>query len=265
MNSLSSRRVRRQLPDQPDQPAQPDLANRPDQTRRQWALACAATLLVPAVTSAQAQNRGGLYDPEPPPDSAYVRVVVVGMDTAADIFVDEKPRNQKLANGEVGDYMILPHGKHTIAVHGSGKAAARASYLLDVPKGKALTVAFFGLKPGATPTVFEDKTNTNKLKAVLSAYNLDSRAGNLDVSTADGNTKVFTNLAYGSSSAILVNPISVELIATRSGGGNTSVVPGAANLSMTQGGAYSVFFVPDAHGLLIARPVINKTERFVAK
>ena len=105
----------------------------------------------------------------------------------------------------------------------------------------------------------------NKLKAVLSAYNLDSRAGNLDVVTADGNTKVFANLAFGSSNALLVNPISVQLIATKVGGGSESLVPGAANLTMTQGGAYSVFFVPDATGKLVARSVQSKTERYLGK
>lgn len=233
--------------------------------RRHWAQALAALALVPAIGTVQAQNRGGLYDPEPPADSAYVRVVVVGADAGADVFVDDKLRSQKLGSGEVSDYMILPQGKHTIALHVSGKPTASTSFQLDVPKGKALTVAFAGMKGGAAPTVFEDKTNTNKLKAVLSAYNLDGRAGNLDVVTADGNTKVFANLAYGSSNAILVNPISVDLIATKSGAGNAPVVPGAASLAMAQGGAYSVFFVPDAQGKLVARPVQNKTEKFVAK
>ena len=228
------------------------------------AIAFAITALIATTSPAVAQNRGDLYDPEPPPDSAYVRVVVVGSDRAAELFVDDKPRHQKLSSGEVSDYMILPQGKHTIAVRGAGKAPAGVSYLLDVQKGKALTVAFSGLTPGSTTTIFEDKTNTNKLKAILSVYNLDSRTGNLDVVTGDGNTKVFTNLAYGSSNAMLVNPISVDLIATRAGGG-ASLLPGAANLSMTQGGAYSVFFVPDAKGSLIARPLQNKTERFVAK
>jgi alginate O-acetyltransferase complex protein AlgF len=259
MSSFSSQRLQRVI-------AQALLIAR---SRRRLAQAFAAlgfiaTALVVAIAPAAAQNRGGLYDPEPPPDSAYVRVVVVGSDRVADLFVDDKPRHQKLSSGEVSDYMILPQGKHTIAVRGAGKAPAGVSYLLDVQKGKALTVAFSGLTSGSTPTIFEDKTNTNKLKAILSVYNLDSRAGNLDVVTGDGNTKVFTNLAYGSSNAILVNPISVDLIATRSGGG-ASVLPGAANLSMTQGGAYSVFFVPDAKGSLIARPLQNRTERFVAK
>jgi hypothetical protein len=71
MNSMNSRHLRSVLT---------------NCSRRQWALGVAATLVIPTIAAAQAQTRGGLYDPEPPLDSDYVRVVV-GADPATDIFL----------------------------------------------------------------------------------------------------------------------------------------------------------------------------------
>jgi alginate O-acetyltransferase complex protein AlgF len=226
-----------------------------------------ASVLGPALLplNALAQPAGQLYDPEPPADSAYVRVLVVNADAPVDVLVDGRPRSQKINAGEIGDYMVLGAGKHVISVQLSGKTNTLASHTLEVVKGKAMTLAFTSLKPGATPTVFEDKANTNKLKSVVAAYHLDSKAGALDVLTADGNTKVFTNLAYGVSNSIQVNPISVELIASKTGEKSSQTSPPKTTLSMAQGATYSVFLMPNHQGNLIAKTAMNKTERYVGK
>jgi alginate O-acetyltransferase complex protein AlgF len=212
-----------------------------------------------------AQPAGQLYDPEPPADSAYVRLLVVNSDAAMDVLVDGRQRGQKLSAGEVGDYMVLSAGKHLIALQASGKSTPSISYALEVVKGKAMTLAFTSLKTGASPTIFEDKANTNKLKSLVAAYHLDSKAGALDVLTADGNTKVFSNLAFGGSNAIQVNPISVELIASKSGETSSQTLPPKTMLSMAQGATYSVFLMPNGQGQLIARTAQNKTERYTGK
>jgi alginate O-acetyltransferase complex protein AlgF len=228
---------------------------------------CTGTVLVGAALYAgvNAQPAGQLYDPEPPADSAYVRILIVNTDTPLDVLIDGRPRSQKLAAGEAGDYMVLPAGKHLISLQPVGKNTAVTSYSLDVVKGKALTVAFTSLKAGVAPSIFEDKANTNKLKSLVAAYHLDSKAGALDVLTADGNTKVFTNLAFGGSNSIQVNPISVELIASKSGETSSQTLPPKTMLSMTQGATYSVFLMPNSQGKLIARTTQNKTERYTGK
>lgn len=210
-------------------------------------------------------SRGGLYDPEPPADSSYVRIVVVGNEAPIDIYVDEKPHAVNLAVGEVSDYMVLVGGKKSIQIHPAGKSKAGVNFALEVPKGKAITLAFNGTKAGTVPTQFEDKANTNKLKSIVAAYHLDSKAGALDVFTADGVTKVFSNLTYGTSNSIQVNPIAVELIAAKVGSTASALANKSAGLTMTQGATYSIFFVPDAQGKLIARTFQNKTERYTAK
>jgi alginate O-acetyltransferase complex protein AlgF len=212
-----------------------------------------------------AQPAGQLYDPEPPADSAYIRVLVINSDVPIDVVVDGKPRGMKLAAGEVGDYMALTAGKHLIGLAPAGKISAGTSYSLEVVKGKAMTLAFSATKPGTAPTIFEDKANTNKLKAMVAAYHLDSKAGALDLLTADGSTKVFSNLAFGASNSIQVNPITVELIATKAGESNSQPNPQKTSLSMTQGATYSIFLMPNTAGKLTARSIQNKTERYTGK
>src|ERR1017187_1415592 len=153
-------------------------------------LAVAAILLTQAVT-AGAQSAGLLYDPEPPANSAYVRVIHVSHEGAVDVTVDGKARVHNLAGGEASDYFVLSAGKHTLVLQSAGKAG-RASADIDVDSGHAVTVAFTTLRAEAKPLVYEDKANSNKLKAVLAVYQLDAKSGPLDILTADGNTRVFT-------------------------------------------------------------------------
>lgn len=211
---------------------------------------------------AGAQPTGLLYDPEPPVDSSYVRVILASREGAVDILVDGRPRIQKLAAGEASEFMVLAAGKHSIAVHPAGKPMAHLSTTLDVVRGRAMTVAFTALRTDTAPIVFEDKTNANKLKALLAVYHLDAKSGPLDVLTVDGNTKVFSGVTYGTSKSVLVNPITIELIAAKSG---DKVAQASAALAMTQGGTYSVLLFSGAGGKLLARAVQNKIERYTGK
>jgi len=220
--------------------------------------AVAAMLLIQAVT-AGAQSSGLLYDPEPPANSAYVRVIHVSREGAVDLLVDGKPRVRNLAGGEASDYLVIPAGKHTLALHLAGKSAASVSTTMDVDSGRAITVAFTALRADAKLLVFEDKANSNMLKAVLAVYHLDPRSGPLDVLTADGKTRVFTNLVSGASSQLSVNPITIELIAAKTG---DIAVQARATVAMASGGTYSFLLLPGEGGKLVARAVQNKVERY---
>ncbi len=216
-----------------------------------------------SVGNSYAQPAGQLYDPEPPLDSAYVRLVILNQDSAAEISVDGRVRIAKLGAADVSDYLVLASGKRAIVVKSLDKAASKITYNLDVAAGKALTLAFTAGGAETPPKLFEDKANTNKLKSLVAAYNLDPKAGAITVSTADGATKVFSNLAFGTSNSIQVNPVAIELVAAKAG-----VAPSTGSkfgLTMTAGANYSVFLIPNAQGGLIARAVQNKTERYVSK
>lgn len=223
-------------------------------------LAVAGAMLMPQALAAEGRSENLLYDPEPPVDSAYVRMIHVGHESTLEVLVDGKPRIRNLAGGEVSDYLVLPMGKHTIALQAAGKSTVRASAALEVESGRALTVAFAA--PGARPLVFEDRANSNKLKAVLAVYRLDAKPGTLDVLSADGKVKVFSNVASGTSSQLSVNPITIELIAAKSG---EKTAQARTTVSMSPGGTYSILLLPGEKGKLIARAAQNMVERYTGK
>jgi hypothetical protein len=154
---------------------------------------------------------------------------------------------------------VLAAGKHTIALQAAGKSASAA---LDVIIGRAMTVAFPALRADAKPWIFEDKANANKLKAVLAVYQLDARPGSLDVLSADGNTKVFSALASGTSTSLQVNPVTIDLIAAKTG---EKAALASLTLAMAPGGTYSILLLPGQGGKLSARAVQNKVERYTGK
>ena len=209
-----------------------------------------------------AQATGLLYDPEPPADSAYVRVLSVTNLPKASVLVDGKIRGQALAPQQASDYMVLPAGSHQISLVSEGKKASTISTQLEVVRGRAMTVAFVSDQPSAAPIIFEDKTSSNKLKAMLSVYQLAVKPQTVDILTSDGATKVFSGLAYGNAGGIQVNPISVELLATPSGEKSPLA---KAHVTMTQGTAYSVFLLPGKNGKPLASVVQNKIERYTGK
>ena len=230
-------------------------------SRRSFHLA-AASLLICLNPVASAQPTGLLYDPEPPVDSAYVRIILASREGVVDVFVDGRPRIRKLEAGAASEYMVLAAGKHTLALHPQGKSAAYLETPLEVVRGRAMTVAFPALGADSAPVIFEDKANTNKLKALLAVYHLDAKGGPLDVLTADGGTRVFSDVSYGASRSIQVNPISIDMIATKF---NDKVPLARTSLAMTQGGTYSVLLLSGKGGKLTARAVQNKIERYTGK
>lgn len=209
-----------------------------------------------------AQPAGLLYDPEPPADSAYVRVLVAGNTEKVAITVDGKVRVPSLPANQVSDYMVLTAGKHVLGLQLAGQTKAAGTMTLDVTPGRATTLGFAAAQLSAAPAVFEDKTGANKLKAMLAVYPLVKTPAALDILTADGTTKVFSNISYGASSALPVNPITVDLIAAKAGDKSALA---KASLEMKQSSSYSVFLLPDRGGKIMMKVFQNKTERYTGK
>ena len=219
-------------------------------------------LILSLTSLASAQPTGLLYDPEPPVDSAYVRVLLPSEGGKMSVHVDGKVRVAILDANQVSDYLVLPLGKHVVELRSIAKPQVTLSTSLDVIRGRAITLAFMATQSKAEPIVFEDKTGTNKLKSMLSVYQLASSKQVVDIVSADGTTKVFTGLNFGTLNAVQVNPISIELIAIKTG----EEKPFArASLAMTQGSAYSVFLLTKTGGGTFAQVVQNKTERYTGK
>lgn len=211
---------------------------------------------------AHAQPTGLLYDPEPPVDSAYVRVLVAPPGATMDVAIDGKIRFKQLSSGSPSDYLVVPAGSHVVSIQPSGQSKVQHSAALDVVRGRAMTVAFASLQAGVKPFIFEDKANSNKLKALVAVYHLDAKVGALDVLSADGKTKVFSTVQFGQSAHIQVNPITIDLMVARSG---AKTALATTPLSMTQGGTFSIVLTSGAGGKLIARSYQNKIERYTGK
>lgn len=218
------------------------------------------TMFIGGAIPSMAQPAGMLYDPEPPVDSAYIRVIVASKEGVVDISIDGKPRILKLKPGTASEYMVVSAGKHTVAFRAAGKTVDGLVTPVEAERGSTLTLAVPSVKADVTPVVFRDRANSNKLKSLLTVYHLDQGVGSFNISTADGKTKVFSDIAFGKSASIQVNPIKIELIVADMG----SVVPrGRVSLSMSQGGNYSIFIYSDGSGKSIMTSEENKTERFV--
>ena len=207
-----------------------------------------------------AQGANGLYDPQPPANSAYVRFLLLPALGHAgwQLEVDGKVRVSTLNTGEPSVYLILSAGTHQIGLRSpSGKQHPLPT--IDALPGRATTMVLGALD--SKPLVFDDKTSSNKLKAQLSIYHLGKEAP-FDVLTADGQTKVFSHLAPSSMNSIAVNPVQVELIAAAVGD-KTSLAK--VSLNLTQGASYGLFLMPDAQGKLQFKATINQVERYSGK
>ena len=232
---------------------------------RQWLVSlyrCMAMLFLVTGASASAQTSGGLYAPDPPPGSTYIRFLVSQADGPIDILVDGRSGLTKLIAGQASPYLILPGGKHSIELRSSGASQSALKREIEVSQGRAVTVAFTSLAANSMPLLLTDKTVANQLKALLTLYNLQSGGPELDVLIAEANTKVLTGVAVSASASIAVNPISVKLAVVKRG--ETSALA-QVQLSMVAGGAYSIFVLTDANGKLQVQYSQNRTEPFTKR
>ena len=221
-------------------------------------LALLALCLLP-LAATQAQTQSGLYDPEPPANSAYVRLIHSSNDGALDVLVNGKARISALTRGIASDYMVLPAGSHQLELRQGGKSRKMP---LEVQGAHALTLAFANLAGNSKPQIFEDKTIANKLKATLSVYHLHPSIDAVDITTADGKLTVFPALAAGATAVRAVNPIEIELVAQKS---ENRMLLARTKLALTPGGSYSIFLLPDTGGKMIALSQQNKVERYTGK
>lgn len=151
-----------------------------------------AMLLVASWAIAQ---EGGLYDPEPPPNAAFVRIVQA--DPEADPFDIDLPDTEfdPVAYGEVSPYRVVVQGEYELG----------ETDPLDIEAGGFYTIA-------STPAgivVLPDAVNSDRAKALLVFYNF-SELPDLDLKTADGSVAVISGLAPHHAGDVQVNPIAID-------------------------------------------------------
>lgn len=223
--------------------------------------------------SSLAQSTGVLYEPEPPANAAYVRIVHLSPHEQVDVLVDGKIRQSGLQQGQFGDYMVLHSGQHELQLRSRLSSKKITATRLDIRASQVLTLGFGNLQTSLTPQIFEDKTGQNRMKANLTVYHLADKLGQVNISTADGKTSVFRALAAAGSQTLAVNPIKVELLVCPSasqpaGTGDCSspdTQQAKAALVLERGDNYSLLLSTDANSVLQARVSKNTLETRAGK
>lgn len=173
-------------------------------------------LLLLFLPPAAAQD-SSLYDPLPPANSAFVRVL-----HAPVAFLGGKAINS--AKGGVSPYVVIPQGEFTAklgATSGKLKVGAGNFYSVLVNGGKLV--------------LLKDQAAENRAKALLTVYNL-SKASSVDLKTADGKTAVVTGVKPGESGSRAVNGITVDLAAFD----RTKALGTLKGVKLERGSAYAI-------------------------
>ncbi|GGJ77641.1 alginate biosynthesis protein AlgF [Deinococcus aquiradiocola] len=174
-------------------------------------------LLLLSVTAASAQDMQGLYDPAPPADSAFVRVLNAPTATLGTKAVTA-------GKGAASPYVIVPQGSFTAklgATTGTLKVEAGKFYSVTPLNGKLVLIT--------------DQAAENRAKALLSIYNLSKNAS-IDLKTADGKTTVVNGVKPGEVGSRAVNGITVELAAFS----GTKNLGALRSVSLERGNAYAI-------------------------
>nr|WP_184134117.1 alginate O-acetyltransferase AlgF [Deinococcus humi] len=141
-----------------------------------------------------ASAQENLYDPAPPANSAFVRVLNAPTATLGGKAVTAE-------KGAASPYVVIPQGEFAAKL---GTITSK----LKVEAGNFYSVVANGNKL----VLLTDQAAENRAKALLTIYNL-SKTASVDLKTADGKTAVVSSVKSGESGSRAVNGITVDLSA----------------------------------------------------
>ena len=209
--------------------------------------------LMPAM--AQHTLNQGLYAPEPPADHAYVRVFNGSPTTPLDIVFRPGTKTVTVSPNTASPYFSIPSTQTSLST--AFGARSKNSLLLQLKSSQFYTGI---IQENHDGKLIEDKKNSNKLKSMLTLYNLDNTEAAIDLRTADGKVKIFSNIKNKDSASLAVNPVTIDLgvfIPNQ----NTPVAQTSA--SMEPDKSYSAFAFREPSGTLrlIFKPNITEQLR----
>lgn len=193
---------------------------------------------------------------------AWIRVLHASPDApAVDVYVDGAKAITDLAFGSITDYTPVAAGSHAIKVCATGSTTVCP---IDVPAlavadGMKYTIAATDELAKITAQVITDApsaTLTDSAQVRVVHFSADTPA--VDVLTADGASKLVTNLAYPNASSYLSLPASTYSVKVCAAPGDTVCPLGPLSLTVANGKAYSVFAVGSLTALL-ATPAPSAT------
>jgi alginate O-acetyltransferase complex protein AlgF len=194
------------------------------------AFTAVAGIAITGLVGAVAQ---GLYDPEPPANSAFVRVINAGSG-------ELKPGIDAVSYGAVGGfnasaYRVIPQGAHKLA-------AGAASKEVNVLAKRFYSV----IVNGSDVQVLEDPSNPGQTKAGLAIYNL-SKIGSVALKTDDGKTTVVDGVAPGTVKSQAVNAIKVGLAAFN----GSSKIAAFPAVQLERGSTYSTIVFSESKAVWV--------------
>jgi hypothetical protein len=217
---------------------------------------CLAVALAALATASTAAAQGQVYDPLPPPGSAYVRFV----------------------NASTEDIVLHPDFLATQRLGAAGAQRITAYLVVENVAGKRLGVqmqagstvgeASFSAAPGSFNTVLVeraghlgeqagpgqalqavqvvDRTDFNQSRARLSFYNATPACGSAALAIVPDGPAVFQDLAPGTATARSVNPVTAAVKASCTG---QAAAPFDLK-DMEAGGMYSIWLMQDGDGVI---------------
>ena len=190
-------------------------------------------LIALTITSLATAAAQGLYDPEPPANSAFVRVINAGSG-------ELKPGIDAVAYGAVAGfnasaYRVIPQGAHKVLAGAANK---------DV---NVLAKRFYSvIVNGSDVTVLEDPANPGQTKAGLAIYNL-SKISSIALKTDDGKTTVVDGVAPGTVKSQAVNAIKVGLAAFN----GSSKIASFPAVQLERGSTYSTIVFSESKAVWV--------------
>ena len=201
--------------------------------------ALALAMFLPS--GAMAAGDEGLYDPAPPPGSAFIRFL---RDNSSSGSVPVK------ANGKIFDYLDFKEvSSYFVIPHGEVKAEIGAlSSNFPAEEGKFYTVI---LGDNNKLDVKTDPVNNNLAKAQIILYNL-SGEGDISLKTSDGKIDIIPSLASGQVSEKKINPVKVSMAVYKDG----KIVKDLGVQSLDRSQSYSVVVI-DGNNVSWVRSTTN--------
>lgn len=222
-------------------------------SKRLWS----AAMTLGVGVGALAQPAGQLYDPDPPPNSAYARWACPGFDGRMQVKLAGATKDQADARQPVTPYWVLPKGAYAVEIQASGPGWP-LKIQLDLAAQQVVTLACVGQGAQRRVVRIDDQKLNNQLKAMLATYNLRAQPAPVSLLEATSGTRIVADLASGTGRFVPVNPIAAKVRFSDASHPDLA----QSDLALTRGDTFSLFVFESGAGtrsLLLK----NSTHKYV--
>lgn len=158
-------------------------------------------MLILPVSAAHAVDEA-LYDPAPPADSAFVRLINASGEKTVSGLIGSITFKEV---ADVSPYMVLKAGKYDLSV-------GKAKQSVEVKAGTSYTFAYSKDGDKEALASFEDAAMDDPSKAMIYFYNLSDKEANLRA--PNFNTDIVSKVAAGTSQSKALNALTVDVALT---------------------------------------------------